>query len=248
VTAPAEHIAPAEWPVAILAGGVGTRLRPLTEKIPKALVPVAGEPFLAHQLRLLRRQGFRKVVLCVGYLGEMIEAEFGGGERFDLRIEYSFDGPRLLLTGGSLKRALPQLGDKFLVLYGDSYLPIDYMGPLGAFLASGKPALMTVYKNEGKWDSSNVRFEGGEIRAYDKTKRTPEMQHIDYGLGVLRSTVFASWPEGEPFELEKVYQRLVTEKQLAGHEVKQRFYEIGSPQGLSELDSVLRRDDISIPR
>ena len=248
MTAPPGRIDLVDWPVAILAGGIAARLRPLTERVPKALVPVAGEPFLAHQLRLLRNQGFRKIVLCVGYLGETIESEFGRGDRFGLQVEYAFDGPRLLSTGGALKRALPQLGQEFLVLYGDSYLPIDYLGPVSAFRESHKPALMTVYKNQGKWDFSNVRFEGGEIHAYYKTKRTPEMEHIDYGLGIFRSEAFSPWPEAEPFDLAEVYQRLVTEKQLAGYEVKQRFYEIGSPQGLSELDSLLRCDEVSMPR
>lgn len=230
----------AEWPAAILAGGLATRLRPITERIPKALVEVAGQPFLAHQLRLLHGAGVRKVVLCVGYRGEMIEEEFGDGAAFGIELKYSFDGPDLLGTGGAIKKALPLLSERFLVLYGDSYLPIDYTAPARAFVQSGKPGLMTVYKNENRWEPSNVWFEGDEIREYDKRNLRAEMQHIDYGLGFLRSHALAHRPEGVAFDLADLYQDLVRQRQLAGYEVNQRFYEIGSPQGLAELDSMLR--------
>ena len=228
------------WPVAILAGGLAKRLRPTTTKIPKALVTLAGEPFLSHQLRLLYSAGLRRVVLCVGYLGEMIEKEFGDGARFDMRVTYSFDGPRLLGTGGALKKAVPLLGEYFFVLYGDSYLPIDYRSAARAFLASGKSALMAVYKNEDRWDRSNVWFDGNQILRYDKKQPTPEMRYIDYGLGILRADVIRGWRDNESFDLADVYHRLAVEKQLAGYDVTQRFYEIGSPEGLAELDSLLR--------
>ncbi len=231
----------AEWPVAILAGGLATRLRPITETIPKALVPVAGEPFLAHQLRLLHSHGLRRVVLCVGFLGEMIEREFGDGAAFGMKLDYAFDGPTLLGTGGALRRALPLLGEAFLVLYGDSYLPIDYAAAVRAFVASGKPALMTVFHNEGRWDTSNVIFSDGTIRCYDKKKRQPEMQHIDYGLGILCAEVLASRPKDEAFDLAEVYRDLSRSGKLAGCEVRQRFYEIGSHAGLAELDALLKQ-------
>lgn len=236
----------ANWPVALLAGGLATRLRPITEKIPKALITVADQPFLSHQLRLLQVAGIRKVVLCVGYRGEMIEEEFGDGAAFGVELQYSFDGPELLGTGGALKKALPLLGEKFLILYGDSYLPIDYMAPTRAFAASGKLGLMTVFENENRWDPSNVCFEDGEIRRYDKKERSPEMKYIDYGLGFLRSEALAAWPNERPFDLAEVYQELIGRRELAGYEVDQRFYEIGSPQGLSELDAMLRRPQVSV--
>ena len=229
----------ADWSVALLAGGLATRLWPITEKIPKALVPVAGEPFLAHQLRLLHSHGLRKVVLCAGFLGEMIEAEFGDGAAFGMQIAYSFDGDKLLGTGGALRRALPLLGEKFLVLYGDSYLPMDYAAAVAAFVASGKPALMTVFNNAGRWDTSNVFYADGTIRLYHKKNRVAEMQHIDYGLGILRAEVLAPWPAEAPFDLADVYAALVARQQLAGCEVTQRFYEIGSHAGLAELDALL---------
>ena len=230
---------PAPLPVAILAGGLATRLRPLTETVPKALVAVAGRPFLAHQLELLHARGVRHVVLCVGYLGEMIEREFGDGSTFRMRIDYSFDGDRLLGTGGALRRALPFLGREFMVLYGDSYLPIDYQAVAAAFERSGRDALMTVFRNEDRWDTSNVIFEADTIRVYDKQRPSPEMRHIDYGLGVFRAAVLEHWSVGERFDLSDVYHALAAQGRLAGFEVTQRFYEIGSHAGLAELEQLL---------
>jgi len=238
----------ANCPVAILAGGLATRLRPATDKIPKALLPVAGEPFLVHELRLLRSEGFRKIVLCVGYLGDLIEAKIGDGKRLGLQIDYSFDGPTLLGTGGALKGAIPKLGEHFLVIYGDSYMPVDYFAIIEAFVRSGKPALMTVFKNEGRWDASNVWFEAGKIRLYDKRLRMAEMRHIDYGIAVLNAAVFASFLDNQPFDLADVYSRLVSQNQMVAYEVKQRFYEIGSPEGLAELDSLLRDKPAAMSR
>jgi N-acetyl-alpha-D-muramate 1-phosphate uridylyltransferase len=246
MTARRKAINLADWPVAILAGGLATRLRPATDKTPKALLSVAGEPFLVHQLRLLRSEGCRKIVLCVGHLGELIEAKIGDGKRLGLQIDYSFDGPTLLGTGGALKRAISKLGDRFLVIYGDSYMPVDYATVVDAFVRSEKPALMTVFENKGRWDASNVCFEAGEIHRYDKKVRTPQMRHIDYGISVLTSGVFAGFPGNAPFDLADLYSHLVSEKQLAAYEVKQRFYEIGSTQGLAELDALLRNNTVSL--
>ena len=226
-------------PVAILAGGLATRLRPITEKIPKSLVPVAGRPFLAHQLEMLHARGIRRAVLCIGYLGELIQKEFGT-EAFGVKLDYSFDGPKLLGTGGATKRALPKLGPEFFILYGDSYLPIEYAPIVSAFRQSGKDGLMTVYRNEDKYDSSNVVFHDGEIAVYDKKVRLPEMRHIDYGLSLFKSTVFDRYGANQVFDLAEVMTRLVQEKQLAGYEVRERFYEIGSPSGLAELESLLQ--------
>lgn len=230
----------ADWTVALLAGGLATRLRPITETIPKSLVTVAGEPFLAHQLRLLHAHGFRRVVLCVGHLGEMIQREVGDGSAFGMQLAYSFDGPKLLGTGGAIQRALPLLGDAFVVLYGDSYLPMDYAGAVGAFVASDKPGLMTVFHNQGQWDTSNVVFADGTIRRYDKKELTADMQHIDYGLGILRAEAMTAYPKDTAFDLAEVYRDLSRGGQLAGYEVRHRFYEIGSPKGLAELDTLLR--------
>lgn len=234
----------AEWTVALLAGGLATRLRPITETVPKSLVTVAGEPFIAHQLRLLHSHGFRRVVLCVGHLGKMIRQEVGDGSHFGMQLEYSFDGPKLLGTGGAIQRAASLLGEAFVVLYGDSYLPMDYAAAVGAFVDSGKPGLMTVFHNQGQWDTSNVVFADGTIRRYDKTELTPDMQHIDYGLGILRAEAVAVYPRDAAFDLAKVYRDLSRVGQLAGYEVRHRFYEIGSPKGLAELDSLLNENGL----
>lgn len=227
-------------PVAILAGGLATRLRPLTEKVPKVLLPVAGKPFLAHQLALLRAQGIRRVVLCLGFLGELVRKEFGDGSRFDVQLDYSFDGPRLLGTGGALRLALPKLGDEFFVLYGDSYLTASF-GPIAEFFhQSGKRGLMTVYRNDGLYDTSNVVFRAGEIAVYDKKVLRPEMRHIDYGLSLFRASIFEEWPTAQAFDLAEVMMKLVATHDLAGFEVPERFYEIGSPAGLKELEAKLR--------
>lgn len=228
-------------PVAILAGGLATRLRPITQTIPKALAPAAGEPFIAHQLRLLQRKGVGCVVLCLGYLGEEVERFVGDGSAFGLEAAYSHDGEKLLGTGGALKRAAHLLGDAFFVLYGDSYLDIDYAAVEHAFRASGQPALMTVFRNEGKWDTSNVVFRDERILIYDKKQRRPDMAHIDYGLGVLSGDTLQRYQDGAAFDLADVYRTLAEEERLAGFEVFNRFYEIGTPESLAEFEAYIGR-------
>ena len=230
----------ADLPVAILAGGLATRLRPITEKIPKLLIEVAGEPFFSHQIRLLKAAGLTRLVLCVGYLGEKIAEAYGDGARHGVRIDYSFDGPKLLGTGGALIRALPLLGGAFYTLYGDSYLPIDYRAVGRHFLESGRLGLMTVYENHERYDSSNVWFEGGRILRYDKRSKVPQMHHIDYGLGVFRAAAFDGFPRDQAVDLAAVQQALVSRGELVGYEIPERFYEIGSPAGLAELDQLLK--------
>jgi NDP-sugar pyrophosphorylase family protein len=225
--------------VAILAGGLATRLRPVTQSVPKSLLEVNGEPFLVHQLRLLHSKGIRRVVLCVGHLGALIERAIGDGSALGLQVDYSFDGPALLGTAGAIRNALPKLGEVFFVMYGDSYLPCDYAAIARTFESAGVQGMMTVFLNEGKWDSSNVEFEGGTILAYSKTNRTPRMRYIDYGLGVFRSEAFQGLPAGEACDLTELYTDLLQRKQLAAFEVHERFYEIGSPAGLRETAEFL---------
>lgn len=223
-------------PCAILCGGLATRLRPVTETIPKALVPINGQPFLDHQLRLLKSCGITEVALCVGYLGEMVEAFATDGAIYGLKIRYSFDGPKLLGTGGAVRRALPFLGKAFFVLYGDSYLECDYQAIARAFHQSGKPGLMTIFRNEGSFDTSNVEAAEGAILRYDKKVRTPDMQYIDYGLGVFDRSAFENIGSSEYLDLATVYQELLGRNDLAAFEVKERFYEIGSHQGIQDLE------------
>jgi MurNAc alpha-1-phosphate uridylyltransferase len=221
-------------PVAILAGGLATRLHPITETIPKALVDVAGKPFILRQLDYLREQGISRVVLCVGFLGEQIEAVVGDGTACGLVVSYSQDWPNLVGTGGALRQALPLLDSQFLVLYGDSYLPIDFSAVERAFLNSGKPALMTLQRNADRWDKSNALVLDNVIVEYNKRAPTAEMRHIDYGLGALSANVFGDEAATGPLDLADIYHRLSLSGQLAGYEVQERFYEIGSHQGLAE--------------
>jgi NDP-sugar pyrophosphorylase family protein len=227
-------------PLALLAGGLATRMRPTTETIPKSMLEVAGKPFLDHQLALFSRQGVRRVVICAGYLGEQMQAFAGNGSRWGLSIAWSFDGDQLLGTGGALMRALPLLGEEFLVTYGDSYLDEPFGPVVDAFRASGQPGLMTVFRNEGRYDTSNIEFENGRLKRYDKSNLTPAMLHIDYGLQVLKREVLAGWPEARKFDLAAAYASLVEQGRMAGYETARRFHEIGSPQGLAALDELLK--------
>ena len=227
-------------PVAILAGGLATRMRPHTETVPKSLLEVAGEPFLAHQLRYLANQGVEQVVLCVGHLAEQIEEFAGDGSAFELQVQYSREEMQLLGTGGALHKALPLLGEEFFVLYGDSWLEVNYHAVLRAFKVSSLPALMTIFQNDGQWDTSNVEMDQGQIRLYSKSQRNERMTHIDYGLGILTKTVFQSYQAQTAFDLARVYEQLSLRGELACYQAKRRFYEIGSPTGLLELNQKFR--------
>jgi NDP-sugar pyrophosphorylase family protein len=223
--------------VCILAGGRGVRLGTHVEIVPKPLVEVAGEPFLFHQLRLLREHGAERAVICVGYLGDKIRQAIGDGSQFGLAIDYSDDGEALIGTAGAVRQALPLLGDEFLVLYGDTYLRIDYGDVVRVHRASGKPATMTVLRNNGQWDTSNAAFDGALVR-YDKHDPDPGMEWIDYGLAVLTARGLESVP-GEPADLADVYAELSRRGALAGYEATERFYEIGTPDALVETSDFL---------
>jgi NDP-sugar pyrophosphorylase family protein len=228
------------WPprLALLAGGIATGLRPLTNSTPKSLIEVAGEPFLAHQLRLIHAGGIREVVLCVGFLGDKIEAFAGDGSAFGLSIAYSYDGHLPLGTGGALHAALPLLGRRFLVMYGDSWLTEPIEPIWRSFLDSGKPALMTAFRNQNRWGASNVEFRKGAVVRYDKRHPSPAMHHIDYGLDALDASVLAHWSV-PIFDLGDVWSGLAHYSLLAGYETADRFYEIGSLPGLREAEAVI---------
>jgi N-acetyl-alpha-D-muramate 1-phosphate uridylyltransferase len=221
-------------PVAILAGGLATRLGPLARQTPKCLLEVGGRPFLHHQLRQLRDQGVRRVIVCLGHLAGPVVESVGDGSAFDLEVVYSFDGPEPRGTAGAIRAALPLLGPAFFVLYGDSYLECCYQAVQDAFEAAGRLALMTVFRNEGRWDTSNVEFRDGHILAYDKVARTPAMRYIDYGLGVFDRRAFQAVPATGSHDLAAVYQQLLRRGELAGFAVAERFFEIGSVAGLEE--------------
>jgi NDP-sugar pyrophosphorylase family protein len=226
-------------PVAILAGGLATRLGAVTADRPKALVDVAGRPFAEHQIELLRRHGITRIVFLVAHLGEMVQDALGDGRRWGVTLRYVFDGPKALGTGGAVRNALAELGPRFFVLYGDSYLDCDYADVERTFVASGADGMMTVCRNDDRWDRSNVQFENGRILAYDKRTQTPAMRHIDYGLGAFSSRAFDRFADDAAFDLADLYQRLLADGMLAAYEVHGRFYEIGSPAGLAETRALL---------
>jgi NDP-sugar pyrophosphorylase family protein len=227
--------------VAVLAGGLATRLGPLTATLPKALVEVAGRPFAEHQIEWLRSEGAARIVYLIAHRGEMIADALGDGRRWGISLEYVYDGETLLGTGGALRRALPTLGEAFFVLYGDSLLTCDLSSIERTFRSSGRAGLMTVLRNDDRWDRSNVQLENGRIVRYDKVNRTPEMHHVDYGIGILTEASLSDFPEGEAFDLAIVYQRLIATGSLAAVEVSDRFYEIGSPEGLEATRAFLER-------
>ncbi|SEF52613.1 MobA-like NTP transferase domain-containing protein [Bryocella elongata] len=226
-------------PIAILCGGLATRLGALTAGVPKSLLPIAGEPFLAHQLRLLAASGFREVVLLCGHLSEPIRAFAGDGSSFGCHVRYSEDGPVLLGTGGAVRKALPLLGERFVLLYGDSYCVADYRAIDRAFVASMKLSLMTVFRNRNQFDRSNVEYADGMILRYDKRSSDDRLEYIDYGVNAFRAEAFAGWEEG-PFDLSALQADLLHRGELAGYEVPERFYEIGSVAGIESTEELLR--------
>ena len=226
-------------PVAILAGGLATRLGPLTQRVPKALLPVAGRPFIHWQLALLAQQGVTEVVLCVGHLGEQIEATVGNGSGFGMTVRYSCDGAVLLGTGGALKHALPMLGEAFFVLYGDSYLRCSFPAVQAAYEASAAAGLMTVFRNENRWETSNVLFRDGRVVQYDKRSPRPDMRHVDYGLSILSTQALQRGPAACAFDLADVYHELAMQGELAALAINERFYEIGSLGGIKATERYL---------
>ena len=227
--------------VVIIAGGLGTRLKAVAPDLPKALVPVAGRPFIEHQLGLLKKNGLLDVLLCVGHFADKIERHVGDGSRFGLRVKYSYEDPAQLLgTGGALINALPLLQDSFFTLYGDSYLPTDYNAIVRAFESGGRKALMSVYRNEGKWDKSNVRVQGDRVVFYSKAAQPGEADCIDYGLSAYRKSVIQAYREVTlPLDLARLQEDLVLRGEMGAFVVPDRFYEIGKPEGLAELEALL---------
>ncbi|MBS2002099.1 MAG: nucleotidyltransferase family protein [Cyanobacteria bacterium SZAS LIN-5] len=226
-------------PTIILAGGVATRLGAIAETTPKAMMPIAGTPFIDYQLRLLAEQHVDEVILSVAHLARQIEEFVGDGSRYGISIKYAYDGPKRLGTGGAILAALDTVPDNFGILYGDTYLDIEFAPVYKAFLKSGKKGLMTVLQNKNSWDKSNVLFENGEIKVYRKHNPTAEMQHIDYGLSILSKSCFSEFKPDETFDLSQVFERCIDLGDMAGFEVRKRFYEIGTPASLAETEQYL---------
>ena len=226
--------------VAILAGGLATRLRPVTETIPKAMIPIEGKPFLEYQIDFLKKNGVTDIVLCVGYLSESIEQYFGDGQKFGVTIQYVHDGERLLGTAGALKRAEAHLQEHFFVMYGDSYLFLDFQEAYAHFTKSNKLALMVVYKNNNLYDQSNVAIENGMVSWYDKKNSNGDLRYIDYGALIFKRSVLDLIPDGQIYPLETVIQDLIQRKEVSAFEVSQRFYEIGSHKGMDEFKQYIQ--------
>jgi N-acetyl-alpha-D-muramate 1-phosphate uridylyltransferase len=228
-------------PVAILAGGLASRLHPLTQQLPKALLPIAGRPFIFHQLEWLKREGIRRVVLCVGHLGDQIQAAVEDGRTWGLTIEYSFDGPDLLGTGGALRQALELLGDEFFVVHGDSYAACSLCDIESAYRAAGQPALMTVLHNDNRWDKSNVLFRHGRLIEYGKQSDRSDMTHIDFGVSILSREAFHPYMTSRIFDLAELYRSLSLSGRLSAFQVSNRFYEIGSFGGIRDTEEFMTR-------
>jgi MurNAc alpha-1-phosphate uridylyltransferase len=227
-------------PLAILAGGYATRLGLLTTETPKCLIEINGRPFVDWQLDLLIESGYSDFVFCVSYKSDVVQEYLGDGSSRGARIQYSFDGDTQLGTGGAIQKALPKLGDKFGVIYGDSYLPIDYTVVEQFFVNSRSIALMTVYENKNLFDSSNVEFIDGKLINYEKVSNSIQMHHIDYGISFFREAAFRPWHNVSSFDLSEVCHQLATQGELLGFEVFERFYEIGSLQGIGEFTQYLK--------
>lgn len=229
-----------DYQCVILAGGLATRLRPITKNIPKAMLDIEGVPFIEYQIKLLKKYGINNIILCVGYKGEMIEDYLKDGTHLGVKINYSYE-ETLLGTGGAIRNAIKILNEHFLVLYGDAYLNINYKTIFDYLEKVNYSALLGVYKNEGKFDTSNVLFLDDKFILYDKENPIQEMKYIDYGVSVLsRKTIEEYIPPDVFYDLADCYNELSRKKKLAGYEVKERFYEIGSFSGLNEFKTFIK--------
>ena len=228
-------------PVAILAGGLGTRLGEKTLNKAKVLIDVAGKPFISRQLNYLSDQGIKDIVICVGHLGNQIKNYIGNGSKYNLNVSYSDDSDRLLGTGGSIKKACQILGEHFFILYGDSFLPVNISLVEKAYFQEKKPALMTVLKNKGRWDKSNAYFKNKCVK-YNKKKPQKNMDYIDYGLNIVKNSIFSDFPSNEVFDLADVFENLSNKSLLAGFEIYDRFYEIGSINGLNDTIEFFKKN------
>jgi NDP-sugar pyrophosphorylase family protein len=223
----------------ILAGGLGTRLHPLTDKIPKAMLPVQGRPFLEYQLAYLAEGGVDDIVLCVGHLGRQIREHFGDGQRFGVRIRYGDEGERLMGTAGAIKAVVTMLRDAFFVVYGDSYAPVEFADVMAHFQRHDSPGLMVVLRNEDRWDRSNVVVRDNLVAVYDKQRKHPGMDYIDYGVSAFRRKAFSVVAPGVAADLAVVHRYLTDRGELLAYETTRRFYQIGTPAGLAEFEALV---------
>lgn len=231
--------------LAILAGGLATRLGSLTKGKPKSLIQIQGKPFLEYQLDFLKEGGIKNIVLCIGYLGEQVERHFGSGSRFGVDIMYSYDSEQLLGTAGALKNAERLLEEEFFVMYGDSYLFLDFAAAMAYFKEFDKLGLMTVYKNYNRYDASNVVVENNKVKQYSKKEKSKDMIYVDYGASILRKKALELIPQNQVYSLEELFSELIKQKELLAYEVHKRFYQIGSPEGLEEFQQYASQSGVT---
>ena len=227
--------------VVVLAGGLATRLRPLTDKIPKSMVEINGKPFLEYQIELLKKNSIFDIVLCIGYKGEQIKKYFGDGEKLGVKIRYSSDKDKFLGTGGAFKKAENLLKDVFLVMYGDSYLPFDFQKAIKFFEKFNKLGLMAVFKNFNKYEPSNVEVEGNLVKTYSKKRKTKKMKYIDYGVSIFRKEALKFIPENQFYDLSQLHRFLIKKRELLAYSAEKRFYQIGSFDGLEEFKKYIKK-------
>jgi NDP-sugar pyrophosphorylase family protein len=231
--------------VAILAGGLAQRLKPITETVPKAMLEISGKPFISYQLKQLRNQGIERVVLCVGHQCEQIEKFVGDGSDFGIKVQYSYDGDKLLGTGGALINAIEFLDEIFFVTYGDTLLDVSYVDVFNTLknASSQYSGIVTVLENKNQWDKSNTQFKNGKILAHNKKSQVGEMNYIDYGLSMFRKKDYAEWigsiENGTSIDLSDAISFFAQKGKLLGYEVKSRFYEIGTPESLFETTKMI---------
>ena len=229
----------------ILAGGLATRLRPLTESIPKCMLKIQGKPFMEYQIDLLRSKGIKRILLCLGYLSEQVTGYFRNGRAWGVQISYSLEDDQLLGTGGALRQAYPLLEQEVLLLYGDSYPDFPWPEMSAHFRKTKSAALMLVHRNQNQWDKSNVVLENGYVKVYDKKNSLPEMEYIDAGLSLLKKEAVREIPPNQFYDLADLYQTLAGRKLLRAYEIQQRFYEVGSPAGLKEFASLVEQGGLA---
>ncbi len=227
--------------IVILCGGLATRLRPLTEKIPKSMVKIGEKPFLEHQIELLKKGGISDIILCIGYKGEQIKKYFGSGDNFGVKISYSSDEDKPLGTGGAIKKAEGLLDDVFLVMYGDSYLPFDFQKAIRFFDGFDKLGMMAVFKNLNKYEPSNVEIENDLVKNYSKEAKTEKMEYIDYGVSIFKKEALNFIPENQLYDLSQLHKTLIEKNQLLAYPAEKRFYQIGSFEGLEEFKKYIKK-------
>ncbi len=229
--------------VVVLMGGLGTRLKEYTKNCPKSMVEVEGKPFFDYQLNLMVKQGFKKFLFLVGFGGEQIEDYYGDGAELKISITYCYDGERLLGTGGAIRRAYHLLEEEFMVIYGDSFMDIDYEETIYRFALGkeeGKESLMTVLRNKNLFDKSNVLIKEGTLLLYDKHNPIPEMEYIDYGICLYLKKLWRDYEDGEAFDISKIQKEQSILGKMAVHIVTKRFYEIGSQKSLEEFSEYVK--------